>query len=426
MGYERVTWCGDDATEVAVVAGLDLGKAELACCLSKPDPDHPGRQLQAVTTWTTMTNSLTALAGYLIDQGVQLVAMEATSDYWKPVFYRMEAHGLNVIVVNAKHFKHVPGRPKTDKLDAQWLARLASKGMLRASFIPPADIRRLRDLTRDRADLVDQRNGNKNRVEKLLEDAGIKLSVVVSDIFGVSGRAMMEALIAGQRDPAVLAEMAKGRMRAKRAVLIEALTGLFTDHHSFRLRLLLDRVDQFDTDIATLENRIDELIGPYRHQVDQLSAIPGVGVTNAEAIIAEIGVDMTRFPTANTLTSWAKFAPGVNESAGKTRGTKSTGRGDKYLARALGQSAVATKTTKTFLGARYRRLSRRIGKQKTQVAIGRSILVVIWHLLSNPEAQWIDLGPNHYQQTHNRERNIHAHLRALHDLGYTVTLTPAT
>jgi len=427
MGYERVdnNWDGDAGEEITCVAGLDLGKAELVCCVGRPDPDHPGRQLQQVSTWSTMTGSLTELAGYLVGYHVELVAMEATSDYWKPVFKRLEAHGLNVIVVNAKHFKHLPGRPKTDKLDSQWLCRLASKGLLRPSFVPPADIRRLRDLTRDRADLVDQRTANKNRVEKLLEDACIKLSVVASDIFGVSGRMMMEALITGCRDPLVLADMAHAAMRKKMPALVEALTGMFTDDHGFRLRLLLNRIDALSADIATLDARIDHLMAPYQPQRDQLAAIPGVGPINAAAIIAEIGVDMTLFPTPGHLTSWAKFAPGVNQSAGKSRGNGTTGYGNRYLARALGQSAVATRRTKTFLGDRYRRLARRIGSKKAQTAVARSILVGIWHLLSDPNAQWIDLGADHYARTHNLDRIKRAHLKALENLGYTVTLTPA-
>jgi len=426
MGYERVSWIGDDEQgEVAKVAGLDLGKAELVCCVRTPSATQPGRADRQTTTWTTMTNSLTGLANHLVETGVELVAMEATSDYWKPVFYLLEAHGLNLILVNAKHFKHLPGRPKTDKLDSQWLARLAGKGLLRPSFVPPPGIRALRDLTRDRADLVDQRTANKNRVEKLLEDACIKLSVVASDIFGVSGRAMMEALIAGQRDPAVLADMARTRLRLKIPQLREALTGMFTDRHGFRLRLLLDRIDVFDADIEKLECAIDAAIEPYAHQRDQLDTIPGVDKISAAAIIGEIGVDMSRFPTAANLVSWAKYAPGVNQSAGKSKGSRSTGKGNKYLARTIGLAAVATRQTKSFLGERYRRLSRRIGKKKAQVAIGRSMLVGAWHLLSDPASNWNDLGADHYTRTHSSERAKQGHLKALETLGYTVTLQPA-
>jgi len=370
-----------------------------------------------------MTNSLTDLANMLVSERVDLVAMEATSDYWKPVLYTLEAHGLNVIVVNAKHFKHLPGRPKTDILDSQWLARLASKGMLRASFIPHYDIRRIRDLTRDRVSLVSQRTANKNRVEKLLEDACIKLSIVASDIFGVSGRLMMAALIDGQRDPQVLAEMAKGRMRVKMNDLVEALTGRFTDHHGFRLKLLLDLIDILDRDIAILESRIDDLIRPYQHQRDQLDAIPGIDQNIAAAIIAEVGVDMSRFATPAHLASWAKFAPGVNQSAGRS-GSKAKGKGNPFLSRALGQASVATRRTDTFLGARYRSLRRRIGKKKALVAVAHSILTIIWHLLSDPQATFNELGSDHYSRRLNPERTIQTHKKALEKLGFTVTLQP--
>ncbi len=407
------------------VAALDLGKAELVCCVL--GGDGAGGVIREVTTWTTMTGALTGLAEHLVSAGVELVAMEATSDYWRPVFYRLEAHGLVVMLVNAKHFKHLPGRPKTDVLDAVWLARLASKGLLRPSFVPGPDIRRLRSLTRDRADLADQRAANKNRVEKLLEDACVKLSVVASDIFGVSGRAMMEALIAGQRDPAQLAEMSKGALRSKKARLVEALNGFFTDHHGFRLRLMLDRIDQIDADIATLDTRIAQELEPHARQIEQLCAIPGVSRVTAAAILAEIGVDMTRFATPGHLASWAKYAPGVNESAGKRKGSGSTGKGNPYLARALGQTATATRLTKTFLGDRYRRLSRRIGKKKAQTAVGRSILVGIWHVLSHPANEWHDLGPDHHTTRHpNTEQATTSHIKALQQLGYTVTLTPTT
>jgi transposase len=294
--------------------------------------------------------------------------------------------------------------------------------MLRPSFIPPLEVRLLRDLTRDRADLVDQRTAFKNRVEKLLEDACVKLSVVATDIFGVSGRAMMNALIAGQRDPVKLADLAKAGLRSKRPALVEALNGFFTDHHGFRLKLMLDRVDSLNHDITALDQRIAETASQWQTQIDQLCGIPGVSKVNAAAILAEIGPDMSRFDTAGHLASWAKLAPGVNQSAGKSKGNSSTGKGNRYLARALGQSAVATRLTNTFLGQRYRRLSKRIGAAKAQVAVGRSMLVGIWHLLSNPEATWVDLGPDHHTQTRARPPEA-THVAALQRLGYTVTLT---
>ena len=340
-----------------------------------------------------------------------------TSDYWRPPFYLFEAHGLRPWLVNAKDVKHLPGRPKSDVLDAVWLCKVAERQMLRPSFVPPAEIRRLRDLTRYRVDLVGVRNSEKNRVEKLLEDACIKLSVVASDIFGVSGRAMLAALIAGERDPKALAEMARSRMRPKITLLEEAFAGLptgtFDDHHRFLLTRMLSRVDQADADIAALDVEIEAHLAPFDDAVARLDEIPGIGPTAAAVIIAEIGTDMTRFPTPGHLASWAKFAPGVKSSAGKNKGNGSTGKGNRYLARVLGEAAVATARTDTFLGARYRRIARRRGKKKAIVATGRSLLVVIWHLLSDPETRFEDLGADYYdrhQDTTTKKRN---HIRGL-------------
>src|SRR5829696_8023489 len=288
--------------------------------------------------------------------------------------------------------KHLPGRPKTDTLDAVWLCKLAERQMLRPSFVPPRPIRQLRHLTRYRADLVAVRTAEKQRVEKLLEDAQIKLSVVASDIFGVSGRAMLAALIAGERDPKALAQLARRRLRAKRTQLEEAFTGHFSDHHAFLLQTMLGRIDQASDDIAELDRKIDEAIAPFAPAVDRLDEITGVGRTAAQVIIAEIGVDMRRFPTPGHLVSWAKFAPGVKESAGKTKGKATTGHGNPYLARVLGEAAVVAGRTDTFLGERYRRLAKRRGTKKAIVAVGRSILVIVWHLLADPTARFHDLG----------------------------------
>jgi transposase len=313
---------------------------------------------------------------------VTRVVMEATPDYWKPVFYLLEARGLDPWLVNAKDVKHLPGRPKTDKLDAVWLCKLAERQMLRPSFGPPVTIRRLRDLTRYRIDLVATRTAEKQRVEKLLEDAQIKLSAVVSDIFGVSGRQMLAALLAGERDPRVLAQLARTRVRVKIPLLEEAFVGHFTDHHAFLLRTMLARVDETSADIAAVEARIAELSTPFVAVVDRLDEVAGVGVTAAHVILAEIGTDMSRFTTAAHLCSWARFAPGVNESAGKSKGRGGTGHGNRYLARVLGEAAVAAGKINTFLGERYRRLARRRGKKRAVVAVGRSILVIVWHLLA--------------------------------------------
>jgi transposase len=407
------------------VAALDIGKAELTCCVRVPGEGKRARRLQAVTTHPTMTRSLLELADRLAGLGVTRVVMEATSDYWKPVFYLLEGHGFEVWLVNARDVKHLPGRPKTDKLDAVWLCKVAERQMLRPSFVPPPAIRRLRDVARYRADLVGVRTAEKQRVEKLLEDAQIKLSVVASDIFGASGRAMLAALVAGERDPKALAQLARARLRAKLTVLEEAFTGFFTDHHGFLLARMLARVDALDADIAELDRKLEELIVPFTAAADRLDEITGVGRTAAQVIIAEVGVDMGRFPTPGHLTSWARFAPGIKQSAGKTKGKSSTGHGNRYLARVLGEAAVAAGRTDTFLGERYRRIARRRGKNRAIVAVGRSILVIVWHLLSDPNLRYHDLGAGFYDTRVNAERAKHNHVRQLEALGYKVTLEPA-
>jgi transposase len=407
------------------VAALDIGKAEVVCCVRVPHEGRPGRRLQEVDTYPAMTRSLLGMSDWLRSLGVTRVVMEATSDYWKPVFYVLEAAGFQTWLVNARDVKHLPGRPKTDKLDAVWLCKVAERQMIRPSFVPPPAIRRLRDVTRYRADLVGARTAEKNRVEKLLEDAGIKLSVVASDIFGVSGRAMMAALIAGERSPAALAQLARSRMRTKLSALQEAFTGHFTDHHAFLLGKMLGRIDGINADIAELDARIEEMVTPFAAAAQRLDEIPGIGPVAAAVIIAEIGTDMTRFPTPGHLASWARFAPGVKESAGKKKGSGSTGHGNAYLARVLGEAAVGAARTDSFLGERYRRIARRRGAKKAIVAVGRSILVITWHLLSDPETHYTDLGSGYYDQRINPERRKRAHIHQLEALGYKVTLEPA-
>jgi transposase len=406
------------------VAALDIGKAELTCCVRVPSPGKRGRRAQEVRTYQTMTRWLLVMADRLAELGVTRVVMEATSDYWKGVFYLLEAQGFETWLVNARDVKHLPGRPKTDTLDAVWLCKVAERQMVRPSFVPPRPVRQLRDVTRYRADLVGVRTAEKQRVEKLLEDAQIKLSVVASDIFGVSGRAMLQALLAGERDPERLAQLARARMRAKRSLLEEAFTGFFTDHHAFLLARMLDRIDALGADIAVLDARIEALLGPFAQVVDRLDEIPGVGQTAAQLLVAEIGVDMIRFPTAGHLVSWAKFAPGVKESAGKRKGTATTGHGNPYLARVLGEAAVAAGRTDTFLGERYRRIARRRGANKAIVAVGRSILVIVWHLLADPNLRYHDLGAGFYTRV-NADRAKRNHVRQLEALGYKVTLQPA-
>ena len=371
--------------------------------------------------------------------------VESTSDYWRPFVYLLEARGITVWLVNAAAVEQVPGRPKTDRLDAVWLAKLNERGMLRPSFVPPVEIRQLRDYTRLRCDLTHDRTRHKERVEKLLEDALIKLSSVATDIFGVSGRAMMDALIAGQRDPNALAAMAKGRMQAKRAALVEAFTGRFDEHHAELLRILLDQIDAVNGKIETLNQRIAELIaqipaahaaggtggddddGQHRPPLDavaRLDEIAGVGINAAQTIIAEVGLNMDQFLTANHLASWAKLSPRTVQSGTKSR-TASPGKGNPYLKSVLAEAAVAAGKTATFLGERYRRIARRRGKLKAVVAIARSILIIVWHLLKDPARRFRDLGADFYANRVHTNRRLRNLIHQLEAMGHTVTLTPA-
>jgi len=405
------------------VAALDIGKASVMACIRVPHEDGR-RRLQEVREYATTTRALLALAGQLHSQGVTLVVMEATSDYWKPVFYLLEAEGFTCWLLNARHVKNVPGRPKTDKLDAVWLAKVAERGMCRPSLVHPRPIRELRDLTRYRRSLIRERTAEKQRVEKLLEDAQIKLTSVASNIFGVSGRQMLAAMLEGQRDPQVLARMAHGRMRAKIPQLQEALAGNFTAHHAFLLQMMLDRIDGQTARVEEVTARIEEQIAPYARAVEQLDEIAGVGITSAQELIAEIGVDMSRFRTAGHLVSWARFAPIDRSSAGKSKGG-STGKGNPWLAATLGEIVTAAARTDTFLGERYHRIARRRGKRRAIVAVGNSILTIIWHLLSDPDASYHDLGHGYYQarsDSRHRERDLIRRLERL--TGKTVTLQP--
>jgi transposase len=405
------------------VAALDIGKASLTACIRVPHEDKPGARRQEVRTYATLTPALLELRDWLVCQGVTLVVMEATSAYWKPPFYLLE-DDIECWVVNARDVKNVPGRPKTDKLDAVWLARLAERGMLRPSFIPARPQRQLRDLTRYRRTLTQERTREKQRAEKLLEDAQIKLSSVISDIFGASGRAMLDALIGGQANPHELAALARGSMRAKASVLKEALTGHFTDHHAFMLGMMLDRIDALTAQIATLTTRIEQAIAPFAAQVAQLDEIPGIGTVAAQDLLAEIGADMSRFPTAGHLVSWAKFAPRARQSAGRSKAA-TTGQGNPWLGGTIGEAAAGAARTKTFLASRYRRIVKRRGKKRALVAVGNSILVIAWHLLSDPAAHFTDLGPDWHDRLAplRRKRQLIAELERLS--GKKVTLHDA-
>jgi transposase len=371
--------------------------------------------MQELRGYGTITAQLLEMAAWLRHWHVQRVVMESTSTYWKGVYYLLEAEGFDCWLVNAREVKNVPGRAKTDRADAVWLAKVAERGMCRPSLVQPPEIRRLRDLTRYRRALVQDRTRERQRVEKLLEDAQIKISAVLSDLHGVTGRAMMEALIAGQRDPRALAGLAQGRARKKTGQLEEALRGFFTEHHATILRMMLDNNDRISAQIAALDARIEEAIGPFCAQAARLTDIPGVDAVAAAELIGEIGIDMTRFPSAAHLVSWAKFCPQTHQSAGKSR-SKGRGKGNPWLAGTLGRIAFTNCRSDTFLGARYQRLARRRGKQKALVATGNSILTVVYHLLSDPDARFCDLGPGYYESRiskHRRARDLANQLQVL-------------
>jgi transposase len=329
------------------VAALDIGKAGVTACVRVPHEDKPGRRRQEVREYATLVRGLLELVDWLRSQSVQLVAMEATGSYWKPLFYLLEAEGFTCWLLNARHVKNVPGRPKTDRLDAVWLAKVVERGMCRPSLVHPKPIRHLRDLTRYRRSLIRERTREKQRVEQLLEDAQIKLSSVISDIFGVSGRQMLAALIAGQRDPKALAQLARASMRSKIAVLEEALTGHFNDHHGFLCQLMLERIDATTAKIEQVTAQIDRVITPFAGHAQRLDEITGVGVVAAQELIAEIGVEMGRFPTAAHLVSWAKFAP-IDHQSASTKKRGATGRGNPWLAATLGEIVAALARTDTF------------------------------------------------------------------------------
>lgn len=401
-------------------------------------PGGAGRRVSRVWKVAATSNAVGDLAAELVAAGVEKVTVESTSDYWRIWFYLFEAAGLDVQLVNARDVRNVPGRPKTDRLDAVWLAKLTEKGLLRPSFVPPAAVRALRDYTRMRVDLVRDRTRYWSRLEKLLEDALIKVSSVASTLKTLSTRNMVEALIAGERDPQTLASLAHGPLRRKHDALVEALTGRFDAHHGELARILLDQIGRLDTEIANLTERIGRVLddidpppptgggGEGRLAARQrLAEIPGINTESAQLIIAEIGLDMTRFPTAGHLVSWAKLSPRTIQS-GTSLTAGGTGKGNPYLKGVLGMAAAtAARGRTTFLSARYRRLVTRRGKGKALVAVARSILVIIWHLLADPTARYHDLGADHHDRRINTTRRTNSLVRQLEALGHTVTLQPA-
>ncbi|MGH3352139.1 MAG: IS110 family transposase [Nocardioides sp.] len=399
-------------------AALDVSKRDAKVCVRLAQPD--GGVQERVTTWGAMTRQIMELREHLIAQQVTRVVMEATGDYWKPFYYLLEDAGFELVLANAAQVKAMPGR-KSDVSDARWLADLAAHGLVRASFVPPPPIRELRDLTRTRAALTRDRARAITRLEKLLEDAGIKISSVASQTLTVSTREMIEALIAGQRDPKVLAEMAKTRLRAKIPQLQEALIGRFNDHHAFLARTHLAMIDELDRAIDQLEERIEVMVEPFRTFLDLITTIPGISTTVAEVVLAETGGDLSVFPTPEQFCSWAGVAPGKNQSAGRTKPARAR-PGDRHLKAAMGIAAMAvTRANTTYLAARYRRIAVRRGPMRAMVATQRAMLTAMWHMAHTGEL-YHELGPDHYARrrpTYIKNRAI----RQLETLGFGVTLT---
>jgi transposase len=398
-----------------VCCGIDCHQAQLTVCLRRVSED--GQITTQLREFGTIYQDLLALSDWLVEEACPVVAMESTGVYWKPVYHVLSGV-VDVYIGNPFDMRRRPGK-KTDKADATWIAELLAHGLIQPSFVPPPEISALRDLTRSRVVLVQTRTRAKNRVQGILQDTNIKMSSVMSDVFGKSGRRMLEALIAGERDPKKLAGLALRSLKRKRAELELALTGQFTDHHGFLIQGALNLIDLVEEQLAELDARIGELIAPLQPQIVQLDSIPGVDVTAAWQILAEIGIDMSRFGSARRLSAWAGVSPGNNESAGKRRRGKSR-RGNRYLRRVLVQCAWGARPTATFLGRTFRRLEVRLGKQKAAMAVAHKILVIIYHLLSDgtfyDEGRYAHVGPQ--QQERERKRAI----KMLERLGYSVTV----
>jgi transposase len=403
-------------------AGIDISKKDAKVCVRV---QGSGRRATtaSVTTWGAMSNEIMALREHLVAEKVTCVVMESTGDYWKPFYYLLE-DAVNVMLVNPRDARNRPGR-KTDVSDAAWLADLGAHGLLRASLVPPPPIRRLRDLTRARTDLNRDRVRQIHRLEKILQDAGIKLSSVATDIMGQSSRAMLEALIEGKTDPAELADLAKRRLRSKIPALTEALTGRFTAHHGYLIRMHLNLIDSYTTALRDLDTKIIDALSPSLAAArDRLCSIPGWSTTVAEVFLAETGGDMTAFPTAGHLASWAGVCPGANESAGRVKSTK-TREGNRNLKGALGIAALsATRSRDTYFAAKYRRICAHRGPMKALVAVERAMVVAAHGMLTNGDF-YRDPGANYF--TARRPGSIKANaIRQLQALGYAVTLEPAT
>jgi transposase len=399
-------------------AGIDISKKDAKVCVRVAGAGRR-KTVETVTTWGSMTNRVLALRDHLIAEQVTCAVMEATGDYWKPFYYLLEDAGFELLLVNARHVKNLPGR-KSDVSDAGWLAQLGAHGLVRGWFVPPEPIRQLRDLTRTRTSITRDRSREIQRLEKLLEDAGIKLSSVAADLTGVSGRARLEGLIAGQRDPGQLADLAKRRLRSKIPALTEAPTGRFTEHHAFLTRTHLNLIDQHTQAIAELTARIEVVIEPFQGFREPICTIPGISIGIADVIIAETGADMSRFPTAGHLASWAGTTPGSNESAGRVKSTR-TRPGNPYLQGALGTAAMAiTRSNDTYFAAKYRRIAARRGPVRAIVAVQHAMLIAIWNM-GTTGTLYDDPGADFFTRLHPERAKTRA-LEQLRSLGYRVTL----
>ena len=399
------------------VCGLDVHRDTVKACVRRPGEAREREEI--LQTFSTHTADLLALRDWLRALAVTHVAMESTGVYWKPIYYVLEEE-FQVLLVNAQHIKHVPGK-KTDAQDAAWLAQLLECGLLRASFVPPPPIRALRDLTRYRKVLVQERGREVQRLHAVLQDAGIKLSSVATDIMGVSGRAMIDWLVEGRTNPEALAELARGRLRAKLPQLRKALAGQFTGHHAFLVREILAHLDYLEEALARLDERIEEHIRPFAEELARLMTIPGVQTKTAEVMVAECGVEMSKFPTRKHLGSWSGLAPGQHQSAGRRKAER-TRRGNRWLRSALVEAAwAAVHSNDNYLAAQYHRLVPHRGKRKAIVAVAHS-MVEIAHVLLSRKVNYQDLGPDYFLQL-NRKAVERRCVRQLQQLGYRVALT---
>jgi len=405
------------------VCGIDIGKAGMVATIRVPSDANPARRAQETRSFGTTRREVLALADWLRAWQVPAAVMEATGDYWKGPFYRLEAEGFECVLADARQVKNLPGRPKRDPSDSRWLAACFERGAVTSCFVATPEFRVIRLHTRYRRDLIDERTREKQRAEKLLESAAVKLSSVVTDLHGVTGRDIMDHLIAGERNPKVLAQLARGRARRKITELEQALEGaeFFTPEHAALLAAMLGRIDQLNAEIARLTEVIDRLLAPYEEQLAQAESMPGWGRRSAQDTLAETGADMTRFPTPAHLASWAGRTP-LDHQSGKRAGRAKAKKGNRYLAAITGETAVAAGKTATREGARYRRLARRRGKLKAQVALGNTQLKVYHALLSRPGMRYQDLGADYYERQASTRRQIACHVGKLAALGFEVTL----